>query len=175
MIHITMYILLLPLLSYSMSFKTTQTYFEENVDKYQDDLNRQYLQNGKNGSHNDCVKINSTSKLTSSNFSTSTKCDSNDLNNTSTTQKQANWLKDLVETSKKHVAYIAGVAIHVYWVPIIVVFGTIGNSLSLAVMLQKHNREISCCVYMSGLAVTDNLLLGEAAYYWATTVPFFKV
>lgn len=44
-----------------------------------------------------------------------------------------------------------------------------GNSISLAVMLQPQNRRISCCVYMAGLAITDNGSLIVMSAYWIIT------
>ena len=35
----------------------------------------------------------------------------------------------------------------------------VGNTLSFLVMVQPHNRHISCCVYMAALAVSDNAVV----------------
>ena len=62
-----------------------------------------------------------------------------------------------------------GMAIHRYYLPVIIGIGMIGNFLSLAVMLRRHNRRISCCVYMAALAVTDSCSLFVGGYYWFCT------
>ena len=69
----------------------------------------------------------------------------------------------------RHIMYKVGVAIHRYYLPVIVVLGIVGNSLSLAVMTRPHNRQISCCLYMSALAVSDNINLFIGGYYWSVT------
>ena len=63
----------------------------------------------------------------------------------------------------------AGMAIQRYYYPFIIVLGMIGNILSLVVMLKKHNRRISCCVYMGVLAVSDSMCLFVGGYYWTLT------
>ena len=63
----------------------------------------------------------------------------------------------------------AGLAIHRYYYPCIIILGMIGNILSFMVMLMKHNRRISCCVYMAMLAVSDSVCLILGVYYWVLT------
>ena len=55
---------------------------------------------------------------------------------------------------------------YVYSIPVIFMLGLPGNILSFIIMTKKHNRHISCCVFMSSLAVTDTLDLFAAALYW---------
>ena len=71
------------------------------------------------------------------------------------------------------VAYKTGVILgHV--IPVIVVVGLGGNILSLLVMMQKHNRNSSCGIYLGALAVTDSILLCSAGHYWLRMQDFFK-
>ena len=65
--------------------------------------------------------------------------------------------------------YKAGLGIHTYWLPILIPFGLVGNTLSFLVMMRPHNRRISCCVYMAALAIADNGMLIDNAYYWYVT------
>ena len=66
--------------------------------------------------------------------------------------------------------YKFGMALHAYYLPVLVIVGFTGNALSLAVMTRPHNKKISCCVYMASLAVADNINLFIAIYYWGLTV-----
>ena len=75
----------------------------------------------------------------------------------------------LQEKASTLLAYKAGQGIHTYWLPIVIPAGLIGNTLSFLVMMRPHNRKISCCVYMAGLAIADNAMLVNAAYYWYVT------
>ena len=59
---------------------------------------------------------------------------------------------------------------HKYYLPVVVVVGLFGNTLTLLVMLQEHNKRITCCVYLAALAVSDNLFLYVGAHYWAMSV-----
>ena len=65
--------------------------------------------------------------------------------------------------------YKAGLLLQRYCLPVIILFGLVGNTLSLLVMLQPQNRKISCCVYMAGLAVSDNGALLTMTYFWVVT------
>jgi hypothetical protein len=55
---------------------------------------------------------------------------------------------------------------------IIVVMGIPGNILSIFVTLQRQNRRISTCVYMTALASADTMVLIEAA--WGHVVTFWR-
>ena len=77
--------------------------------------------------------------------------------------------ESLGQAVSKFMMFKVGVAIHRYYLPVLVVLGFIGNCLSLAVMTRSHNRQISCCVYMGALAVSDNVNLLIGAYYWSLT------
>ena len=46
-----------------------------------------------------------------------------------------------------------------YWLPLLLPFGLVGNTLSFLVMIRLNNRKISTCLYMAAISVNDNLLL----------------
>ena len=50
------------------------------------------------------------------------------------------------DSPANYLAYHIGVAIHIYYLPVIIVLGTFGNTLSLIIMLQRKNRRLSLCV-----------------------------
>ena len=63
-------------------------------------------------------------------------------------------------------AYKVGGYLQTIWIPIVVPIGFI---LSILVTVQKYNRKISCCIYMTGLAISDTGVLCVFTYYWAST------
>ena len=65
--------------------------------------------------------------------------------------------------------YWVGVYMHNYYLPIITAIGAVGNLLSFIVMIQPHNRRVSCCIYMAVLAISDLLNLYVAGHYWLAT------
>lgn len=75
----------------------------------------------------------------------------------------------LLHNATELLAYKVGMAIHYYYTPVISVFGLIGNILALMVMLLPHNRKLSCCVYLAGLAICDNIALIAAFFLWYLT------
>ena len=76
---------------------------------------------------------------------------------------------NVIDIASRSVAFQAGIAIHKFWLPTVVLLGIPGNLLSFLVMLKQHNRRISCCVYMAVLALCDNLMLAVGATFWAKT------
>ena len=49
--------------------------------------------------------------------------------------------------------------INIYWYPILVPIGLIGNCLSFAVMMKPNNRKMSTCIYMAAISTNDNLMM----------------
>ena len=82
----------------------------------------------------------------------------------------SNTAVDLLTLVSQSMWYKTALAIHRYYYPCIIILGMIGNILSFMVMLMKHNRRISCCVYMGVVAVADSLCLILGSYYWILTV-----
>ncbi len=76
---------------------------------------------------------------------------------------------DIKHEAEEYLAFRLGVILQIYYLPLIIILGLIGNSLSLCVALQQHNRRISCCSYMATLALSDNGMLVVATYYWVKT------
>ena len=76
----------------------------------------------------------------------------------------------LAELSSKYLTFDVAIALNKYWLLIMVILGFPGNTLSLIVMLQKHNRYFTTCLYLAALAVSDNILLILGAHFWAATV-----
>ena len=82
-------------------------------------------------------------------------------NATGATTPEPDWTKEPT--------YQAGVIFQRVGAPIIIILGLVGNTLSLLVMVQEHNRRISACLYMGALAVLDNGALLTLAFLWTVT------
>ena len=72
-----------------------------------------------------------------------------------------------VETYK---TYKIASYINIYWFPILVPIGLVGNSLSFLVMMQPNNRKMSTCINMAAISIIDNLMMCLALHYWLVTV-----
>ncbi len=79
---------------------------------------------------------------------------------------------DVVTMAKSQTLYKVAMSFNMYYPPVLIVVGLLGNSLSLLVMLQRNNRKFSCCVYLAGLAVGDNLFMLHALHLWVMTALF---
>ena len=62
--------------------------------------------------------------------------------------------------------YETGALIHRYWVLIIIIFGIPGSFMSFIIMMNRKNRQLSMCIYMAYLSVTDNILLFILGFAW---------
>ncbi len=80
--------------------------------------------------------------------------------------------QQITTLAKSLALYKAAMAFNMYFPPLLILAGFVGNSLALLVMLQRHNRRFSCCIYLSGLAVGDNLFMCNALHLWIMTAHF---
>ena len=69
-----------------------------------------------------------------------------------------------------YVTFDIATTLNVYWFPILVPIGLVGNTLSLLVMIKPNNRKISTCIYMAVLSVNDNLMMCLALSDWLISV-----
>ena len=79
-------------------------------------------------------------------------------------------LQFFMEEVETYMTYKVASYINVYWFPILVPIGLVGNSLSFLVMTQPNNRQMSTCIYMAAISVIDNLMMCLALHYWLVTV-----
>ena len=49
--------------------------------------------------------------------------------------------------------------ISIYWLPVLVPIGLVGNTLSFLVMIKPNNRKMSTCIYMAAISVNDNIMM----------------
>ena len=70
------------------------------------------------------------------------------------------------QLAQSQIFYKIGRKLNAVWNPILVPIGLACNTLSILVMSLKRNRKISCCTYMTALAVCDNGMLLIAGNNW---------
>ena len=69
-----------------------------------------------------------------------------------------------------YVTFQIATTLNVYWFPILVPIGLVGNTLSFLVMIKPSNRKTSTCIYMAVLSINDNLMMCLALYDWLISV-----
>ena len=74
--------------------------------------------------------------------------------------------ESIMEHAKHLALYKVGSGLQTYYLPVICTIGFIGNTISLIVLLQPHNKRLSCCLYLAGLAVNDNFIIYIDIRYW---------
>ena len=63
----------------------------------------------------------------------------------------------------------------IYWFPMLVPIGLVGNTLSFLVMIKPKNRAISTCIHMAAISVNDNFMMLMATRNWlATELKIYK-
>ena len=73
------------------------------------------------------------------------------------------------EAARDFAAYRVGIAINYYLSPFIAIPGLVGNILAMIIMLQRHNRRLSCCVYLAGLTLCDTVTVMFSFMLWYIT------
>ena len=74
-----------------------------------------------------------------------------------------------IQSFTSYLAYVVGVGINRYVLPMLVIVGACGNFISMLVMFQRQNRHTSFSIYLGNLAISDNCVLFTAGYYWVAT------
>ena len=49
--------------------------------------------------------------------------------------------------------------IMIYWLPVLIPIGLVGNTLSFLVMVKPNNRKMSTCIYMATISINDNIMM----------------
>ena len=71
-----------------------------------------------------------------------------------------------MEQVETYITYTIASYINIYWFPILVPIGLVGNTLSFLVMEQPQNRKMSTCIYMAAISINDNLMMCLALHDW---------
>ena len=79
-------------------------------------------------------------------------------------------LEDIfMEEVKTFMTFKIANIIKIYWFPILIPLGLVGNTLSFLVMLKPNNRKMSTCIYMAGISINDNIMMTESLHNWLVT------
>ena len=71
-----------------------------------------------------------------------------------------------MEEVETYMMYAVASFIDMYWFPVLIPIGLVGNTLSLLVMIKPKNMKISTCIYMAAISINDNLMMCSAFHYW---------
>ena len=75
-----------------------------------------------------------------------------------------------MEKVETYVIFTIAMGFCMYWFPILVHIGLIGNTLSFLVMIKPNNKKMSTCIYMVAISINDNLMMCLAIYTWVFIV-----
>ena len=56
--------------------------------------------------------------------------------------------------------------ISLYWFPILIPIGVVGNILSFLVMIKPNNRKMSTCIYMAAISINDNIMIYMSSHIY---------
>ena len=73
---------------------------------------------------------------------------------------------NFMEEVKTYTEFKIANFVNIYWYPILVPIGLIGNTLSFFVMIKPNNRKMSTCIYMAAISINDSLMMYTAFHYW---------
>ena len=76
-------------------------------------------------------------------------------NSTIETATHDRFLKD----TETYLSHKVAKYIQIYWLPILIPLGLVGNTLSFLVMMKPNNRKISTCIYMTAISINDNVMM----------------
>ena len=83
-----------------------------------------------------------------------------DINLANTGWDAAEATKDtFMEEVKTYTEFKVANFINMYWYPILVPIGLVGNTLPFLVMIKPNNRKMSTCIYMAAISINDNLMM----------------
>ena len=54
----------------------------------------------------------------------------------------------------------------IYWLPVLIPIGLVGNTLSFLVMIKPNNRKMSTCIYMAAISINDNIMMLVCLHYY---------
>ena len=56
--------------------------------------------------------------------------------------------------------------IKIYWFPVLIPVGLVGNILSFLVMIKPNNKKMSTCIYMAAISINDNIMMLMCLHYY---------
>ena len=90
-------------------------------------------------------------------------------NSTTTVEMDTTSEDTFVEEVETFMIFKIANVIKIYWFPVLIPLGLIGNTLSFLVMIKPNNRKMSTCIYMAGISINDNIMMIESLHNWLVT------
>ena len=101
----------------------------------------------------------------------STTVNNNALEIITTGWEESEATKDtFMEQVKTYTIFKVSIFISIYWFPVLIPVGLIGNILSFIVMIQPNNRKMSTCIYMAAISINDNVMMGMCFHDYLVSV-----
>ena len=88
------------------------------------------------------------------------------ISNSSIIDFETTPLNTFMEEVENYLTYKIASFLSLYWLPILIPTGLVGNTLSFLVMTRPHNREQSTCIYMAAISINDNLMMFLALHHY---------
>ena len=60
--------------------------------------------------------------------------------------------------------------IDIYYYPVFIPIGLVGNTLSFLIMIKRNNRKVSTCIYMAAISINDNIMIYMNCYDYLVVV-----
>ena len=64
-----------------------------------------------------------------------------------------------IENFESYTIFKMADIINIYWFPVLIPVGLVGNTLSFIVMIKPNNRKVSTCIYMAAISINDNIMM----------------
>ena len=64
-----------------------------------------------------------------------------------------------MEEVESYIIFKIGTFINIYYYPVFIPVGLVGNTLSFVVMIKRNNRKMSTCIYMAAISINDNIMM----------------
>ena len=82
-----------------------------------------------------------------------------DIDTTGREESEATTQDIFMEEAKSYSIFKIANVIKIYWFPVLIPVGLVGNTLSFIVMIKPNNRKMSTCIYMAAISINDNIMM----------------
>ena len=107
--------------------------------------------------------------MESTTFSTAKTADGN-ISGPTVENLQVTTIDTFMEQVEFYMAFKIANFINVYWFPVLIPIGLVGNILSFIVMIKPNNRKMSTCIYMVAISINDNIMIGTCFHTFLVIV-----
>ena len=75
-----------------------------------------------------------------------------------------------MEEVESYIIFKVANFISIYWFPVLIPIGLVGNTLSFTVMIKSNNRKMSTCIYMAAISINDNIMMCICSHDYLVSV-----